>query len=415
MSLSKLSIWKGCIALKNIELEKALEIILDSVESIGDIEEVELEDGLGRILAEDFYAPMDNPPFDRSPLDGFALRAEDTYMASQSNPVTFKVIDRVYAGTTSDKRLESFEAIRIMTGGKMPLGSDCVIRLEDSLEDGENVIIRKTLKPFENYCYRGEDIKSGELLLNKMTKLSAIHLGVLGSMGQDRIKVIRRPRIGILVTGDEIIEYTSPLIDGKIYDTNGIMLGSRLRELGFDYVKIKTQGDDPESVGNSIVENIDDLDLLITTGGVSVGDKDIFHEVIDLIEARQLFWRVKIKPGTPVMYSIFKDRPILSLSGNPFAALATFELLARPLIGKLSLDSSIETRRVRARLLREFKKISKNRRFIRGIYRDGDIDLPEGGHSSGMLLSMKDCNALIDIEAGNKGLKKFEEVGVVLL
>lgn len=401
--------------MKNIELDKALDIILDSVESIGDTEEIELEDGLGRILAEDFYAPMDNPPFARSPLDGFALRAEDTYMASESNPVTFKVIDKVYAGTTSHKELESFETIRIMTGGKMPLGSDCVIRLEDSLEDGENIIIRGPLKPFENYCYKGEDIRSGQLLLNKTTKLSAIHLGVLGSMGQDRIKVIRRPRIGILVTGDEIIEYSLPLIDGKIYDTNGIMLGSRLRELGFDYVKIKTQGDDPESVGNSIVENIDGLDLLITTGGVSVGDKDIFHEVIDFIEAKQLFWRVKIKPGTPVMYSIFKGKPILSLSGNPFAALATFELLARPLIGKLSLDSSIETRRVRARLLKEFKKISKNRRFIRGIYRDGDIDLPEGGHSSGMLLSMKDCNALIDIEAGNTGLKKFDEVGVVLL
>jgi molybdopterin molybdotransferase len=302
-----------------------------------------------------------------------------------------------------------------MTGGKMPLGSDCVIKLEDCLEDGDNVIIKRTLKPFENYCYRGEDIRCGELLLKRGTKLSAIHLGVLGSMGQDRIKVIRRPRIGILVTGDEIIEYTSPLVDGKIYDTNGIMLSSRLKELGFDLIKIKTQGDDPKSVGNSIIENMESLDLLITTGGVSVGDKDIFHEVIDLIKAQRLFWRVKIKPGTPVMYSIFEDKPILSLSGNPFAALATFELLARPLIAKLSGDNGINTRRTKAKLLKDFKKVSKNRRFIRAIYRDGEVDLPEGGHSSGMLLNMKDCNALIDVGAGNMGLEKFEEVEVLLL
>ena len=410
-----MSIWKGVIDLKNIELEQALEIILESVDEIDDIEEVELEDALGRILVEDFYAPMDNPPFDRSPLDGFALMAKDTYTASESSSVTFKVIDKVYAGTTSDKTIGDFEAIRIMTGGKMPLGSDCVIKLEDCLEDGDNVIIKRTLKPFENYCYRGEDIRCGELLLKRGTKLSAIHLGVLGSMGQDRVKVIRRPRIGILVTGDEIIEYTSPLIDGKIYDTNGIMLSSRLKEIGFDLIKIKTQGDDPESVGNSIIENMESLDLLITTGGVSVGDKDIFHEVIDLIKAQRLFWRVKIKPGTPVMYSIFEGKPILSLSGNPFAALATFELLARPLIAKLSGDNGINTRRTKAKLLKDFKKVSKNRRFIRAIYRDGEVDLPEGGHSSGMLLNMKDCNALIDVEAGNMGLEKFEEVEVLLL
>ena len=399
----------------NIELEQAVEIALKSIDEIKDIEEVPLENSLGRIIAEDFYAPMDNPPFDRSPLDGFALMAKDTFEASEENPIRFKIIDKVYAGTTSDKIIKNFEAIRIMTGGKIPLGCDCVIRLEDCLEEGNNIFIKKSLKPFDNYCYKGEDIKLGTLLLTKGTKLSAVHLGVLGSMGQSKVKVIRKPKIGILVTGDEIMEYSSPLKDGKIYDTNGIMLGSRLKELGFDYFKINREKDDPKSVADSILNNIDNLDILVTTGGVSVGDKDIFHEVIDLTNAKQLFWKLKFKPGTPAMYSIIKDKPMLSLSGNPFAALATFELLARPLISKLSGDYSINTKRTRAKILKEFNKISKNRRFIRGIYRDGKIDLPDGGHSSGMLLSMKDCNALIDIEEGNMGLKKFQEVEVVLL
>ncbi|MBC8591006.1 molybdopterin molybdotransferase MoeA [Wansuia hejianensis] len=399
----------------NIELEQALEVALKSVRAIEDTEKIPLEDSLGRILGEDFYAPMDNPPFNRSPLDGFAIRSKDTTMASEDNPIAFKVIDKAYAGIPSNKTLGSFQAIRIMTGGKMPLEADCVIRLEDCIENGNNMVLKKSLQPFENYCYKGEDIKSDTLLIEKGTKLSAIHLGVLGSMGQSSVKVIKRPKIGILVTGDEIIEYSSPLIDGKIYDTNGILLGSRLKELGFDYIKIDTEKDDPQSVAESILKNIDNLDILITTGGVSVGDKDIFHEVVKIINANQLFWKLKLKPGTPAMYSILRDKPILSLSGNPFASLVTFELIARPLLEKISRDSSVKTIRTKAKIMEDFNKTSKNRRFIRCIYEDGKVKLPKGGHSSGMLLTMKDCNAFVDIEAGNTGLRKFDEVEVVIL
>jgi len=401
--------------LYNIELEEAIGLILNSIEAIEDVEVIDLQDALGRILAEDFYAPVDNPPFDRSPLDGFALRSVDTANASEDKPVKFKVIDRVYAGSPSSKSLGSFEAIRIMTGGKIPAGADCVIRLEDCEVVGDGVIIKNKLEAFQNYCFQGEDIKKGSLLLEKGTKLNAIHLGVLGSMGQARVKAFRKPRVGILVTGDEIIDYTEPLLDGKIYDTNGILLASRLRELGFEVIKIDGQGDCPKAVAQAIKENMDALDLLITTGGVSVGDKDILHEVIDLIGGKRLFWRVRLKPGTPAMYTIFKDKPILSLSGNPFAALATFELLCRPLLAKLSKDTTIKTKRVKAIMLDDFNKKSKNRRFIRCIYKDGRVGLPKGGHSSGMLLSMKDCNALIDIEAGNMGLKKNDIVDVVIL
>ncbi|MGO1468412.1 MAG: molybdopterin molybdotransferase MoeA [Tissierella sp.] len=399
----------------NVELEEALDIILRSIKKIEDTEEVRLENALGRILGEDFYAPMANPPFDRSPLDGFALRAKDTSRASKSNPITFTPIDKAYAGSPSTKSLGGFEAIRIMTGAKMPSGANCVIRLEDCIEVDNNIIIDKTLEAFENYCYKGEDIESGTLLLERGTKLSAIDLGVLGSMGQAKVRVIRRPKIGILVTGDEIVKHGLDLIDGKIYDTNGILLGSRIRELGFEYVKINTEKDDPKDVAYYIRENIENLDVLITTGGVSVGDKDIFHEVIEILDAKQLFWKVRMQPGTPAMYSILKDKPILSLSGNPFASLVTFELLARPLIGKISSDNSIATKKTKGIMMDDFNKKSKNRRFIRCIYGNGQVRLPEGGHSSGMLLSMTDCNALIDIEAGNTGLKKSDEVELLIL
>lgn len=399
----------------NIELEKALEIIDKSLVDAYDFEYVRIEDALGRITSEDFFAPMDNPPFDKSPLDGFALRAIDTKYASKDNPIEFKVIDSIYAGYTTHKELKAFETIRIMTGAKMPLKSDCVIKLEDVDEKGKNIIIRKSLTPYANYCFRGEDIKTGTLLLKKHTKLNAVDLGVLGSMGQRNIKVFKKPIIGVLVTGDEIIGRDYPLTDGKIYDTNGILITSRLKELGFEAKLIDSKKDYIDSISQSIISNIKNIDFLITTGGVSVGDKDIINEVIEHINAKRLFWKLKFKPGTPAMYSLFEEKPVLSLSGNPFAALATFELLARPILANLSHDESINTKRVKGKVVKEFNKKSVNRRFIRAIYDNGMVDFPGKGHSSGMFLSMKDCNALIDIEAGNTGLTKGEEVEVVLL
>lgn len=401
--------------MKNIELGLAIEIMLNSIQEIKDVEVLSTRDSLNRILAEDIYAPMNNPPFDKSPLDGFAIRGEDTENTYLDKPVEFQVIDTVYAGTTSKMILGQFEAIRIMTGAKMPEGSNAVIRLEDVIENKDTINISKQIKPFSNYCYKGEDVKIGELLMKKYSPLNAIHLGVLSSMGIRRVNVFRKPVIGILVTGDEVTEIDSELEEGKIFDSNEMLLCSRLNELGISNLKIDKQKDNVDQVCNSIDNNIDKLDLLITTGGVSVGDKDIFHGVIEKLGAKQLFWRVNIQPGTPLMYSIYKNKPILSLSGNPFASLATFEILGRPLISKLSSDMRLETKRVKATLLSDFTKVSKNRRFIRAIYNEGEVLLPYGGHSSGMLLSMANCNALIDIEAGNRGIKKGSQVDIVLL
>lgn len=401
--------------MNNIELGMAIEIMLNSIREINDIEHLNTRESLGRILAEDIYAPINNPPFDKSPLDGFALRGEDTEGASVENPIGFSVIDTIYAGSTSKKTIGKFQAIRIMTGAKMPEGSNTVIRLEDVIQTQESISINKPAKPFSNYCFKGEDIKLGELLMRKYTPLNAIHLGVLSSTGIKSLNVIRRPLIGILVTGDEVTEIDSDLEDGKIYDSNEMLICSRLSELGIAYLKLKKVQDDPLEVCGSIDDNIDKVDLLITTGGVSVGDKDIFHSVIEKLGANQLFWKVNLKPGTPLMYSIYKNKPILSLSGNPFAALATFELLGRPVIAKLSRDLKLETKRVKATLLNDFKKPSPNRRFIRAIYNEGEVLLPYGGHSSGMLLSMVNCNALVDIEAGNRGIKKGSKVDIVLL
>ena len=402
--------------LKNIELEKAIDIVKNSVKAIEDIELVDLRDALGRVLAEDIHAPISNPPFDRSPLDGFALRSEDTVGVDKDNPLTLEVVDIVYAGHTTDKVLAKNQCVRIMTGAKMPTGSDSVIRIEATREEGNYITIDESLKKYENYVFKGEDVEEGALMVEGGERLEFSHIGVLSSLGIARLKVYRQPKIGILGTGDELLRVGEALEDGKIYDSNGIMLGCRIRELGYQYSKIDIGKDDEEVVAKTILDRIDDFDLLITTGGVSVGDKDIFHKVVDLVNGDRLFWRVQIKPGTPVMYTLVSGKPLLSLSGNPFAALINFELLGRPIISKLSRDRSVEPIRTRAVVEGSFPKGSrKMRRFVRCHFFNGRVALPSGIHSSGALSTMIGCNAVIDMKVGMEALEEGDEVEIVLL
>lgn len=213
------------------------------------------------------------------------------------------------------------------------------------------------------------------MLLKKGTRLDAAALGVLASAGLTEVEVCRRPRVGLLTTGDEVVESGSPRPAGKIYGANQLLLAARLAELGFEF-RATHRGDDPAAVAEVMGELLAGCDLLITTGGVSVGDKDIFHQALPLLGAEQVFWRVDLKPGTPAMYSVYQDKPILSLSGNPFAAFTTFELLARPLLAVLSGEPG--PRWGEGVLDTPFPKASPKRRFIRGRYENGHITLAGG-------------------------------------
>ena len=229
------------------------------------------------------------------------------------------------------------------------------------------------------------------------------------------MKVLRKPKIALFVTGDEVQMSGEALKEGKIYDTNLHLLRARLLTLGFNVFKAMHIGDSGKKVAEEIDKVIDEADFVLTTGGVSVGKKDIFHEVLPILGAERKFWKVDLQPGTPAMFSTYKNKPLLSLSGNPFAALATFELLGRPLLAKMSGDESIRTRRIEAVLENDFNKKSKVRRFIRAFYNDGSIKLTSIKHASGMLLSMNGCNCLIDIKAGTESLKKGDKVEIILI
>ncbi|WP_459476300.1 molybdopterin molybdotransferase MoeA [Clostridium saccharoperbutylacetonicum] len=399
----------------NIELEKAVELIVESVKETQATEEIELIDAGGRIIAEDIYAPMNNPPFDRSPLDGYALIAQDTKGASRENIKKLVVVDCIFAGGYSERELQRGEAIRIMTGAKIPKGANCVIRQENTDYGEDEVEIYEELREYDNYCFSGEDIKKQDLLIEKGQMLTYVHQGILSSMGVSKVKVKVPPKIGLIVTGDEIGIPGQKLMKGKIYDSNLHLIYSRLKELGIRPVIAEIIEDSPEKVGKRINEVINDMDLIITTGGVSVGQKDILHNVIQLIEAKKIFWKVNLKPGTPAMYSLYKNKPILSLSGNPFAALTTFELLGRPLLAKLCGNINLKPVHVNGIMEDKFNKPSSKRRFIRAYFNNGKVKFLENKHSSGMLASMVGCNCLIDVKKGTKKLSKGDKVDIIIL
>lgn len=401
--------------MENIELEFALQVIEESVNQINNTELIKIEECRERIIGEDIYAPINQPPFNRSPLDGYALRAEDTVGACKSNPIKLKVVDEVFAGGNISTSVKNNEAIRIMTGAEIPEGADCVIRQENTNYSMEEVEIYSELKKYENYCFAGEDVKKGSKLISKGEKLTYIHIGLLATMGITQVLVKRKPRIGIISTGDEIVSSGKPLSKGKIYDSNRITISMRLMDFGCEIVSSKIIEDEVCQVSKEINNLIDKVDVIITTGGVSVGKKDIMHEVINKINADRLFWRVRMKPGTPAIYSIYKKTPILSLSGNPFAAIATFEIMGKELIYKLSGNEDLKQIRIKSVMEDNFLKESKGRRIVRGIYKNNKVYLPQGGHSPGMMASMLGCNCLIDIKPGTKQLLKGDEVDIILI
>ncbi|WP_010256453.1 gephyrin-like molybdotransferase Glp [Treponema primitia] len=406
--------------MERIDLEAALELLLARTIPIEEILRLPLIKARGLVTGKTILAPLDNPPFDRAPLDGFAFRSEDTAGASEANPARLHIAGVVYAGSVHDAPLLPGEALRIMTGAPMPAGSDAMLPKEDVSEKEKAVLVFRPVKKHENYIFRGEDIRKGQLLIREGEGLDFIRLGLLAGLGLAEVPVFRPPEIGILCTGDELVPPGAPLPPGKIYNNNGILLSTRLEELGFHPRLLPVAADEPETAAAEIRAHMEDLDLLISTGGVSVGDRDIMRDVFTLLGAEQLFWRMTFKPGSAILCGVYRKKLLICLSGNPFAAMANLELLVRPVLAKLAQRPDLETRRLRARLISPFPKQSGTRRFIRARLepKRGDeefplISLPEG-HSSGHMLSLLSCNCFVDIPAGSAALPAGSVVNVVL-
>lgn len=401
--------------MENITVEEALEQLMRHTEVIQETEKVPLLEGRGRILAEDIKAERDNPPFDRSPIDGYACRAEDLDGATSQTPVCLKVICEVDAGQYSDRKINKGEAVRIMTGAAIPAGCDCCVRQEDTDYGEETVQVYRKHEKWQNYCFQGDDFKKGTVMLKKGTKIDFIETGILASMGVSQLVVKRKARVALLTTGDEVTVPGNPLKPGKIYDCNQSLLAARMLDFGVELPYIDWVSDHPEDMAKTIREIADSVDLIITTGAVSVGKKDIMHEALRILEAERIFWHVKMKPGMPTLFSVYHNTPIISLSGNPFGAAVTVDVLIRPVLHKMTEDASLAVTRRKCRLNNEFSKKITGRRYVRAITDGETVTIPSGLHSNGILSTMAGCNCLIEMQEGKGGIHAGEDAEILLL
>lgn len=395
-----------------ISLEEAVDILDKNIKQLS-IEEVSLIDGIKRVLAEDIHSKIDNPPFDKSAMDGYAIIAEDS-----SNNEKIKVIDKIFAGEVCNSEVTKKTAVRIMTGAPIPKGANAVIKQEDvTVYDNDYIVLNRELKANDNICLKGEDIKKGTLLVSKNKKLDFADIGIIASTGINKIKVYKMPEIALVSTGDEVIDVEDELIEGKIFNSNKYTIISRVIELGYKIKYIKHIKDSEDDIGECINNISKDVDLIITTGGVSVGEKDLLNEVIDEIDGRRLFWKVKMKPGSSVLCSIVNKAIVVSLSGNPTAALTGFELFVKTILEKLSGKNIIEIKREKAILCDEFNKKSPQRRFIRGRFTcEGGkqkVYLTQVKSGNGILSSNLNSNCMIEVNAGTQGLKSGELVDII--
>ena len=414
-----------------ISVEEALEKILSYVEVL-EPERRPILDCLGQVLAEDVYSTIDIPPLDNSAMDGYAVRAEDTYGAGESSPVYLAVVGEVAAGSLPTREVEPTTAIRIMTGAPLPDGADAVVQFEDTDEmtrkssggDLSQIGILRQAKKRLNVRNRGEDIARGSLVLEKGRVLRPQEIGVLASLGRSTALVIRRPIVAILATGDELIAVDQPLAPGKIHDSNTYTIAAEVSRYGGIPRILGIGRDSIQPLTEKIDEGLD-ADMLITSGGVSKGDYDIVKDV--LAEHGEVgFWTVCMKPGKPLAFGIMKnvDRsrkrqvPHLGLPGNPVSSMITFEQFARPAISKMMGKKTLTKPTIRAIIEANIANNDGRRVFARVIVtrRDGQYYASvTGPQGSGILTSIAKANGLAVIPETTKGVKAGEMVEVQML
>ncbi len=396
-----------------ISLEQALNILMDHVTQ-GKTERKPLEECLGLVLSQDVYALLDMPPFSRSAQDGYAFQARDSAGASKEQPVCLKVTGKVYAGDFTEAEVKPGEAIRIMTGAMIPAGADCVLRQEDTDEGEETVQIYTEVEPGFCICFKGEEYKKGHILLHKGTKIDAAALAVASGNGIMELPVYERVKAAVVSSGSEVVEPGTPLTPGKIYNTNTVYMKARLHQLGAQVMMSRTVGDELDVMTEALKEAASQAELVVTTGGVSVGQKDLTEEALLSIGARILFHGIAIKPGMPTLAAEKDGVLFIGLSGNPFSAAIPFEMFVREILSLKMGDPDLKLRRETLTAVTGFSKNSKKRRFLRGKAEGKEVWLPDQ-QANGQMRSMVGCNCLIDIPAGSGPVNAGDKVEVLWL
>ena len=390
-------------------LNNALKLINDN-QKVCDIEEISIYDAHKRVLAEDIIAFHDSPPFDKSAMDGYALIAEDTFGSSQSNPREFKIIDAIGAGDFSSKKVNNNEAIVIATGAPIPDGANAVLMKEYTTDEGDNLTIYSQVTPGENISPKSEDIKKGDKILSKNTFIRYQELGLIASAGYDKVKVFKKPKVKVIITGNELIEPTKDEIDkAKIISSNQFTIKSMIEESGA-ICEISHAGDSFDEVKKAILDASENYDVIMTTGGTAISKGDVVLDVVDDV-GDILFHGVAIRPGKPIGAGIVNNKMIFTLSGQPVAAMSQFDIFARKYLFEMqgrSFDFNIVKR---TSLLKIPSQLGRTD-FIRA-FSDDDYAKHVLNRGSGIIRSMVEANSYIIIDENDEGYQKDDLVDVV--
>lgn len=347
---------------ENLLLEEAQEALLNLARPLGK-SIVSLKEASGRVLANDIRAFANIPPFNKSPLDGYALRANDTRKASPANPATLTVVEEVRAGFMPEQAVVPGTAIKVMTGAPIPAGADVVIKYEDVKENNNCIEVYQPLKAGNNIILAGNDITQGELVASQGTLINPALAGLMASLGLYEVPVFPQVKAAIVSTGDELLEPSQPLTPGKIYNSSLYSLEARCRELGALPVILGNVPDKAEAVAACLKQGLEMADIVISTGGVSVGDYDVVQDALSDLGAEIVFWKIQMKPGSPLIAAVRDNKLIIGLSGNPAAAMVTFDLMVVPVLKKMMGHKLVLPGKIKAVFLDRFDKPSPQRRF----------------------------------------------------
>lgn len=396
-----------------ISVEEAQERVLAEVPRLG-VERVAFTDALGRVLRENVHASADVPQGDNTAMDGYAVRADDIANA----PVLLRVIEDLPAGTVATKRVESGTAIRIMTGALMPEGADTVAHVEITDAGSDSVNVFESLRRGTNVRKRGEDMRTGDVVLADGTPVHAAEVGVLAGVQKVVVGVGRRPAVAILSTGDEIIDVGDQMTRGKVVNSNSYSLAALVREAGGIPRMIGIVPDTPAAT-IAAIESALESDFVISSGGVSVGAYDFVKDALDALGAETKFWQVAMKPGKPVVLSRIRGRLYFGLPGNPVSCMVSFLLFIAPAIRKaMGQTINLLPPIVRTRVAAPLKSRGDRRNYMRArvVARDGElVSQPMASQGSGVSTSMVQANGLVIVESGITAIEAGSMVQTVLV
>lgn len=406
---------------KPMDVTKAVQKVME-YKTVGPSEIVSFHECDGRFLAKDVRATCNIPSFEKSPYDGYAIRAKDTVGATEENGKIFDVLETVGAGEIGTKGISSGEAIRIMTGAELPEGANAIIMFEEvkSIESKghEQIIIYRELQNNENVMSIGSEVMEGDMLIQKGTRITPGVKAVLATFGYSEVEVVRKPVVGVIATGTELLDVDEPLERGKIRNSNGYMVISQAKQVGAQVIDYGKLEDDLDGSYEKMKNTLEQVDILITTGGVSVGDYDLIPEIYKKLGAKTLFNKVGMRPGSVTTVAVKEDKFLFGLSGNPSACYVGFELFTRPIIQTYLQNPKPYLKSISAILNEDFPKANPFYRFVRSYYtfEENQVYVQLAGmDKSNVVTSLAHTTCLMVLPGGTAGYKKGDKVKILLL